>query len=160
MILLHPRRLWRFGQPRGHIPPVGRRRVRAAKRTAPRCQQFIVGHPVQTASTMGIAGITRPGSCRRMLDPSASDGVEVHVSGHRPEVGLIFHQFGTIAALEDMPRKAMPARPTIGIGGEKRLHAAAEVGLRGLENNVQVVGHERESVNAPGAANCGSTEVL
>ena len=86
MIRLGSRRLWRFGQLRGHIPPVGRRRVRATDRAAPRCQQFVISHPLQMASSMGIAGITPPSPCRRLLHQSASNGVEVHISGDRPEL--------------------------------------------------------------------------
>ena len=110
-----PGRLRRLGQPRGHIAPVGRRRVRPAERTRPGRQQLVVSHPLQTAAAMGVAGITRPGPRRRMLHQSAPNRVEVHVSRHRPEVGLIFHQFGTIAALEHMPGKAVASRPAIGI---------------------------------------------
>jgi hypothetical protein len=95
-----------------------------------------------------------------MLHQSASDRVEVHVSGHRPEVGLIFDQFGTIAALENMPGKAVPPRPNIGVARQKRLHAASEVGLGSLEDDVQVVGHDGESEYTPGTANCGFTEVF
>ena len=65
-----------------------------------------------------------------MLYQSASHRVEVHISRHRPEVGLIFHQLSTVAPLEHMPGKAMASRPAIGISREKRLHAPAEVGLR------------------------------
>ncbi len=109
---------------------------------------------------MGIPGITRPDPLRRMLHQSTSDGVEVHVPGHRPEVGFIFDQFGTITALENMPGKAVAPRPHIGIAGQKRLHAASEVGLRGLEDDVQVVGHDREGVYAPATANRRLAEVF
>ena len=84
----------------------------------------------------------------------------MHIPRHGPEVAFIFHELGAKAALEDMPGKAVPARPGIRIAGEKHLHAPAKVGLRGLEDDVQVVGHDRESVHAPGTANRGSTEVF
>ena len=53
----------------------------------------------------------------------------------------------------------MAARPAIGIGRQKRLHAPAEVGLGSLEHDMQVVGHDGESVNTPGTANRGLPEV-
>src|SRR4051812_22689051 len=160
MVRLLPWGLRRLGQPRGHIPPVGRRRVRPAERTAPGGQQLVVSHPLQTAAAMGIAGITRPSPRRRMLHQSGSDRIEVHVSGYGPEVALIFDQFGTIAALKHMPGKAVAPRPNIGIAGQKRLHAASEVRLWSLEDDVQVVRHDGEGVYAPGTANCGFTEVF
>ncbi len=95
-----------------------------------------------------------------MLHQLPSDGIEVHVSGHRPEVGLVFDQFGTIAALEHMSRKAVAARPAIRVARQKRLHARGEIGLGGLENDVQVIGHDGERVNTPGTPNDGSTEVF
>jgi hypothetical protein len=91
---------------------------------------------------MGITGITRPGPRRRILDQSASDTVALQVSRHRPKVGLIFHHFGTIATLKYMPRKAMPARPSIGVSGEKHLHAAAEIWLWSPDDEMQVIGHD------------------
>ncbi len=85
----------------------------------------------------------------------------MHVSGQRPEVGLIFHQLGTKAALEDMPGKKRWRRDQIiGVAGEKRLHTAGEVGLGRLEDDMQVVGYDGESVHAPGAAKRGTTEVF
>jgi len=59
-----------------------------------------------------------------------------------------------------MPRKAVAARPAIGVTGEKRLHAAGEIGLGRLENDVQVIGHDGKRVNTPGTPNGGSTEVF
>ena len=54
----------------------------------------------------------------------------------------------------------MAARPAIRVAGEKRLHAAGEIGLGRLENDVQVIGHDGERVNTPGTPNGGSTEVF
>ncbi len=59
-----------------------------------------------------------------------------------------------------MPGKAVAPRPNIGIAGQKRLHAASEVGLGSLEDDVQVVGHDRESVDAPTTAKRGFTEMF
>jgi hypothetical protein len=95
-----------------------------------------------------------------MLHQSASDRVQVHVPGHRPEVRLVFDQLGSIPALEHMPRKAVTPRPNIGIAGQKRLHTASEVGLRRLEDDVQVVGYDGKSVDAPTPAKRGFAEVF
>jgi hypothetical protein len=59
-----------------------------------------------------------------------------------------------------MPRKAVTPRRNIGIAGQKRLHTASEVGLRRLENDVQVVGHDGESVDAPTIAKRGFAKVF
>ena len=59
-----------------------------------------------------------------------------------------------------MPTKAVAARPGIGVAGEKRLHAAGEIGLGRLENDVQVIGHDSERINMPGTPNGGSPEVF
>ncbi len=139
VVRLLPSGLRRLRQSLGDIAPVRPRRVRPAERTTPGGQHLVISHPLQTAAARRIPGMTRPGLRGRMLHESASHRVEVHVSGHRPEIGLIFHQFGSIAALENMPSKAVSPRPSIGITGQKRLHAASEVGLRSLEDDVQVV---------------------
>ena len=52
----------------------------------------------------------------------------MHVSGDRPEVSLIFDQFGTVASLENMPGKPVPSRPNIGVARQKRLHPRARLG--------------------------------
>jgi len=49
---------------------------------------------------------------------------------------------------------------SLGVAREKRLHAAGEIGLRRLENDVQVIGHDRKRVNTPRTPNGGSTEVF
>jgi hypothetical protein len=49
-------------------------------------------------------------------------------------------------------------KPSV-VRAEKRLHAAGEVGLRGHENDVQVIGHEREGLNNPRTSNGGSAEM-
>ena len=54
----------------------------------------------------------------------------------------------------------MSPRPGVGITGEEALHAASEVGLGSLEDDVQVVGHNDEGEYAPGTAKCGLTEVF
>ena len=59
-----------------------------------------------------------------------------------------------------MTREPVAARPAIGIARQKRLHAPAEVGLGGLEDDMQVVGHDGEGVNPPGTANRGSPEMF
>jgi hypothetical protein len=59
-----------------------------------------------------------------------------------------------------MPRKAVTPRPNIGIAGQKRLHTASEVGLRSLEDDVQVVGHDGKSVDTPTTAKRGFAEVF
>ena len=63
-------------------------------------------------------------------------------------------------ALKDVPGKAVMTRPTVGIPREKRLHAAAEVRLRSFEHHVQVIGHDREGVDMPGAANRRLTKLF
>jgi hypothetical protein len=65
-----------------------------------------------------------------------------------------------IATLKDVPGKAVTTRPSVGIRREKRLHAAAEVRLRSFEHHVQVIGHDREGVDMPGAANRRLTKLF
>ena len=54
----------------------------------------------------------------------------------------------------------MPPRPFIGIPRKKRLHPAAEIRLRSLEDDVQVIGHDHKRVDVPGAANYRLAELF
>ena len=95
-----------------------------------------------------------------MLHQASPDGVEMDITRDRPEVGLILDQLGAIAALEDVAGEAMASGPGVGIRGEQHLHAPGEVGLRGLDDDMKVVGHQDEGVDPPGAADRGAGEVV
>ena len=84
----------------------------------------------------------------------------MHVPRHRPEVGLVFHEFDPITPLEDMAAEAMSSRPGVGIGGEERLHATSEIRLRRLEHHVEVVGQDHERVDSPTATPDRPTQLL
>ena len=94
-----------------------------------------------------------------MLHQAGADGVEVHVPRHRPEVGLVLNQFSAIAPLEDMAAEAMSSRPGVGVGGEEPLHAARQVRLGRLEDDVEVVGQDHEGVDLPATTHDGAAQL-
>ena len=59
-----------------------------------------------------------------------------------------------------MAAEVVPTSPCVGVRGEEALHAARQVRLRGLENEVEVVGQEDEGIDLPGAAAHGAAEVV
>ena len=59
-----------------------------------------------------------------------------------------------------MAAEAVPTSPCVGVRGEEALHAAVQVRLRGLENEVEVVGLEDEGMDLPGTAAHGAAEVV
>ena len=82
------------------------------------------------------------------------------VPGHGPEVGLVLHQFGAIATLEDMAAEPVSSRPGVGVAGEERLHAAGQIRLRRLEDHMEVVGEDHEGVDLPATTHRGAAQLL
>jgi hypothetical protein len=87
-----------------------------------------------------------------VLDKSGTDRVEMHVPRDGPEIGLVFHQFGPVTALENVSAETMPASPSVRVCGKKSLHSFGKVRLGRLQDYVKVVRHDDECENPPRAS--------
>ncbi len=54
----------------------------------------------------------------------------------------------------------MPASATTQLAALERLHAPGKVGLGSLEDDMQMVAHDGEGIDAPATTKCRSTEVF
>ena len=71
------------------------------------------------------------------------------VAADGPVIGLVLDHLGLVASLEEMAGSPpMPCGPR-GIAGEERLHAPAEVGSQGPEQQVEVIAHEDKAEHHP-----------
>ena len=73
----------------------------------------------------------------------------MEVPAHRPEVGLVFDDFGAEPPLEHMTGPSVPTCPPDGVTGEESLHAAREIGLGSAEEQMEVIGHQDEGEEFP-----------
>jgi hypothetical protein len=71
-----------------------------------------------------------------------SNGIQVHVAGHFHEIVIGINQKGFVASLIKMAHSLMDAVEIEGIGYVEVAHEFLEIGQGGLDDEVEVVGHE------------------
>ena len=106
--------------------------------TMPRLRQII------PKTAPGI--FQQPTGGRQQLGPDRSEvGVIAH--GAQVAVAAPIHHQRLVMAAEDVPAKFVPVVQTKGIGTEKPAHSRHQVGLRRLDDQVEVVFHQAVGVN-------------
>jgi hypothetical protein len=62
---------------------------------------------------------------------------------------------GLVAAAKEVAKLLVAAVEAAGVGGQKPLHAGGEVGLRGFDYQMKMVGHEAKGVDLPAGLGAG-----
>jgi hypothetical protein len=78
-----------------------------------------------------------------------SHGIEVDISTDGPIIGLILDQLGLVPTLEEMSGSLMPGGDALGVGRAEPLHARRQVGYRGANQQMEMIGHQNEADDLP-----------
>src|SRR5258708_39542770 len=94
----------------------------------------------------------------RPLDHPGPHGIEGDIADERHQVALLLDQEPLETPLEEMPRAFVSPVEPLGVLAVHPLHAARERGLRRLNHEMEMVGHEGIGMDDPTEAPDGLGE--
>ena len=129
-------------------------RIRTAHRSIPIGVQQIVLDPIDAFALARISGkaAVRPTLRIGRQWPTAIAWVQVDVPTESPVIAGVFHEDGLVPALIQMSRATVSFGVPIGVSREPMLHAMGQIGLRSLDQGMNVIGHPTKGQDDPAAA--------
>ncbi len=95
-----------------------------------------------------------------VLDHCGPDGVKDNVPAQFEEIGLPINDYGFEPPLQHMPNPAMPTVERLGVDAVELAHGVGKIGIRRLNQQMKVIGHQAIGMANQAEPTQGQTEGL
>src|SRR5258707_8686983 len=121
-------------------------------------EYVIDGEPRRRVLQACDGGVPAPANLFRSFDHVSPNGIQGDIAENFQQVGFFVDEESLESSLEEMPSTLVAPIESLGVLGLEPLHPARERGIRGLEDEVEVVVEKGIRCNDPAVATDGLAE--